>query len=117
MDDENAQAILNYINKDRRHGKKFNFILNLIFENKAPRELFKHEKINTVCNNVYAMRFFPGQENDRIYCVKIEKTSITYLIMCELLEKKKNLKLKTRETNIINKVARYEYQIINKPND
>lgn len=57
------------------------------------------------------MRFFPGQENDRIYCQKIERNGVTYVILCNLLEKKKNTKLKHKEFTLINQIAQYEYEI------
>jgi len=111
VDDENADTILGYADRDDKHKKKFRFITELILEKKASKELFKQEKINMACAQVYAMRFFPGQENDRIYCQKIERYKVTYIILCELLEKKKSTKLKHREVTLINKVARYEYEI------
>jgi len=111
VDNENSETILNYAKRDQRHRKKFMHIINLILENKACKELFKQEKINMACAQVYAMRFFLGQENDRIYCQRIERNEATYIILCELLEKKKSTKLKQREVNLINKVSQYEYEI------
>lgn len=111
VDVENSNSILSYANSDERHKKKFKFITELILENKACKDLFRQEKISMACAQVYAMRLFTGQENDRIYCQKIERKDATYIILCELLEKKKNTKLKHREITLINKVARYEYEI------
>lgn len=111
VDDDNAAEIINYLKRDERHKKKFNFIVSAIFERKATKEIFRSERIDPSSESVYAMRFFPGQENDRIYCKKIEYEEITFIVMSELMEKKKNQKLKRRERNIINKISGYEYQI------
>jgi len=58
------------------------------------------------------MKFFKGQENDRIYCKEIiEDGKVFIVIMAILLEKKKNRKVKQRERNAIHKVGSYKYEI------
>jgi hypothetical protein len=69
IDEAEIQNIVaSYIGRDDRHKNKFNDIVNVIREGLNNRELFKREKIDDKINNVWAMRFFVGQDNDRIYC-------------------------------------------------
>lgn len=112
VDEINARNILNYLKKDKRHIKKFKYITQIILQNLKNHELYDKEEINSRCQNVYAIKFFKGQENDRIYCVEQVEGDCTFTIMCELMERKKNQRNKEREKNIINRVAGYEYEII-----
>lgn len=58
------------------------------------------------------MKFFKGQENDRIYCKEISGMSPGHVVICCVLhEKKKSQKLSKREKNIIETVAKYEYEL------
>ena len=59
------------------------------------------------------MKFFKGQENDRLYCKEIhQKNKVFVVVSAELLEKKKTQKNTKKEINLIEKVAGYEYEII-----
>ena len=68
VDEENYQQILDYIKQDNRHKNKFNDICNIILNGLRNPDLYDKENINKKCKHVTAMKFFKGQENDRIYC-------------------------------------------------
>ena len=58
------------------------------------------------------MKFFKGQENDRIYCKELTLNDKTFVIIAaELLEKKKTQKLNEKIKNLIYKVSSYEYEL------
>lgn len=68
VDAINAETILNFINQDSRHRKKFKFIENVILESLRISGVYDKEEINPHCKGITAMKFFKGQENARIYC-------------------------------------------------
>ncbi len=112
IDEESAEAILNYIEQDKRHKKKWEYIKNVILENHRIPDVYDKEDINDKCKDVYAMKFFKGQENDRIYCKQVHHVSkkIIVVIASELHLKKKSQKNSHKEITIIEKVASYEYE-------
>jgi hypothetical protein len=58
------------------------------------------------------MKFFKGQENDRIYCKEINTTDGTFIVVCAVLyETKKSTKLTQEQKNIIEKIGGYKYEI------
>lgn len=110
VDAINAETILNFINQDLRHKKKFKFIENVILESLRMTGVYDKEEINSRCKGITAMKFFKGQENARIYCKEISTgDKIFVVIAAELLERKKSQKLSKKEIQIIEKVASYEY--------
>jgi hypothetical protein len=112
VDAENKNEIMAYITKDDRHKKKFKYIAEIILNNLKNTDLYDKEDVDDKSKNVTAMKFFKGQENDRIYCKEITNGDKTFIvIMSVLFEKKKNTKLKQREINAIHKVGGYEYEI------
>lgn len=113
IDIQNYKPILEYLTKDARHKKKFNFIVNLVLQRIRNTELYDKEDINKKSKGVKAMKFFKGQSNDRIYCkeqIINDKTFV--IIMAELLEKKKSQGINQKTKKLIEKVAGYEYEII-----
>lgn len=113
VDMENFSGIIGYISQDARHKSKFNDICRLILNGLRNTELYDKENINERCKHVTAMKFFKGQENDRIYCKEIhEKNGLFVVVTSELLKRKKTNKNSRREINLIEKVAGYEYEII-----
>lgn len=61
------------------------------------------------------MKFFKGQDNDRIYCKEMSLEDKTFVIIAaELFEKKKTQKNSKKNKPIIEKVGKYEYEIIRK---
>ena len=73
IDIQNKDIILTYVRQSQRHLKKWRHILQLLLEGHKNTDLYDKEDINEKCKDVTAMKFFKGQENDRIYC-KEQKT-------------------------------------------
>lgn len=112
IDSENKEEILAYLHKDARHKKKFKYIVNIILNGFKNPEVYDKEDISKKCKDVTAMKFFKGQENDRIYCKEIKTEDGTYIIVTSILhERKKSKGLSVKEKSIINKVGGYEYEI------
>jgi len=112
IDKENKQKILSYIRQSERHRNKWNHIVELILGGHRNPELYDKEEINDKCKGVTAMKFFKGQENDRIYCKEQRVGKDLYIIVtAELYLKKKSDRVSKKEIPIIQKVASYEYKI------
>lgn len=112
IDNKNKDEILAYIRQDERHKKKFKFISDIILGGHRNTEVYDKEEINTKCKDVTAMKFFKGQENDRIYCKEIKSDSGTHIVVTAILhERKKSDDLSAKEITIIEKVGGYEYEI------
>lgn len=112
IDKENKAAILAYIKQSERHLKKWRHIVELILQGHKNTDLYDKEEINDKCKGVTAMKFFKGQENDRIYCKEMRSSEGTYVIItAELYLKKKSDKVSKKEIPIIEKVGSYEYKI------
>jgi hypothetical protein len=112
IDSVNKKGIWAYINKDSRHQKKFKFITDLILGGHKNSDLYDKEDINEKCKDVTAMKFFKGQENDRIYCKEIHSPTGTLIIVTSVLhERKKNTDLSAKEKSLIEKVGGYKYEI------
>jgi hypothetical protein len=113
VDMENYSEIIGYISQDPRHKSKFNDICRLILNGLRNTELYDKENINERCKHVTAMKFFKGQENDRIYCKVIhEKNRLFVVVTAALLKRKKTNRNSRREINLIEKIAGYEYEIV-----
>lgn len=112
IDSVNKEEILSYIRQDNRHMKKFKFISDIILGGHKNTEVFDKEYINKKCKDVTAMKFFKGQENDRIYCKEIKSDSGTHIVVTAILhERKKSDDLSSKEKTIINKIGGYDYEI------
>jgi len=112
IDVDNRAEIMRYLTQDAKHIKKFRYISEIILSGLKNTDLYDKEEIDDKSKGVTAMKFFKGQENDRIYCKEIiEDGKVFIVIMAILLEKKKNRKVKQRERNAIHKVGSYEYEI------
>lgn len=112
IDSENESEIWAYLNKDKRHKNKFRFISEIILEGHRNTEVYDKEDINDKCKDVTAMKFFKGQENDRIYCKEVHTISGSFIVVAAILfEKKKTTKLTTEHKKIIQTVGGYTYEI------
>ena len=86
--------------------------MQLILEGHKNTDLYDKEDINGKCKDVTAMKFFKGQENDRIYCKEQKtKNGIFIIVTAEIFLRKKNDKVTKKEIPIIQKIANYEYEI------
>ncbi|NMA73948.1 MAG: hypothetical protein GX963_07250 [Bacteroidales bacterium] len=112
IDDANSKEILSFINKDKRHRKKFKLITDIILGGHRNRELYDKENINERCKDVTAMKFFKGQENARIYCKEMTTRNGTRIVIAAVLHsRKKSQKNSLIEKTIINRVGGYIYEI------
>ncbi|MDP1844996.1 MAG: hypothetical protein Q8K64_16395, partial [Sediminibacterium sp.] len=112
LDEENEEEIWAYLTKDNRHKKKFQFISDIILGGHRNTDVYDKEDINIKCKDVTAMKFFKGQDNDRIYCKEIHSSVGTFIVVAAILyEKKKTTKLNQEQINIIEKVGSYNYEI------
>ena len=110
VDKENFDEIIHFLQVNNL-SKKFDLICTTILSGIKNAELYDKEDINSKCKNVTAMKF-KSKQNARIYCQEVKQKDKTLVIVTsELLPKKKNQKNKEKETNLIEKVAGYEYQI------
>lgn len=110
VDNEVFDEVLAYIGQDARHKNKFIDIVNVILAGLRNRDLYDKENIDASCKDVTAMKFFKGQENDRIYCKEIRRGDKTMIvIMGALLERKKTTENSKRELAIIRNVGAYTY--------
>lgn len=116
VDVEHMPEIFQYIGQSRRHKNKFLDIVAVIMEELHNRHLYRREDINKEARNVHAMRFFVGQENDRIYCKEFNSIDrqtgelVRVVVMCELHLHKTSQSLSENELAIINKIAGYEFE-------
>jgi hypothetical protein len=111
IDSHNKQEILKYIKQSERHKKKWLHIVQLLLEGHKNTELYDKEDINSKCKDVTAMKFFKGQENDRLYCKEINTQGLYIIVQVELYLKKKGNKVSKKEKPIIKNIASYEYEI------
>jgi len=112
IDKANAGSILAYFNKDDRHRKKFMFIAELILRGIKNSQVYDKEVVGHTSTSVTAMKFFKGQENDRIYCRELKTEGRRIIIVAVvLIEKKKTQKLGKQLKSLIEKIAEYEYEI------
>lgn len=111
IDKQNKHLIIRYINQSERHLKKWKHIVQLIMEGHKNTDLYDKEDINEKCKGITAMKFFKGQENDRIYCKELSDNGIFIIVIVEVYFKKKTKQVSKKEIPIIEKIAKYEYQI------
>lgn len=112
IDKLNKADILAYIGRSERHKKKWRHIVELLLGGHVNRQLYDKEEINDKCKGVTAMKFFKGQENDRLFCK--EQTiggGIFIIVAVRIYEKKKSQKLTKKEFPIIEKIGQYEFEI------
>ncbi len=111
IDNKNEKEILSYVNQSERHLKKFRHIVQLILEGHKNTDLYDKENINERSKNVTAMKFFKGQENDRIYCKEQKEDNVYIIVAVEVYTRKKTQKITKKERPLIEKIANYDYQI------
>lgn len=111
IDSQNKKEIIDYIQQSERHLKKWRHIVQLLLEGHKNTELYDKEDINNKCKDVTAMKFFKGQENDRIYCKEVNTQGLFVIVQVELYLKKKGDKVSKKEKPIIKNIATYEYEI------
>ena len=118
IDVNHEHEIMSFLQADPARKKKFDQIVRIIVENLRNTELYDKEDINKKAKDVTAMKMFKTGQNIRIYCKEMrnEKGQF-YVIMAELLEKKKTQKNTGEAKRLIEKVAEYEYEIVERPDN
>lgn len=112
VDSVNKKEIIDYLYQDERHRKKFKYITEIILGGYRNTALYDKEDINGKSKDVTAMKFFKGQENDRIYCKEIFTRTGTYIVVTAILHRrKKSIGLSAKEIALIEKVGGYQYEI------
>jgi hypothetical protein len=111
IDSQNKDEILEYIRQSDRDLKKWRHIIQLLLEGHKNTELYDKEDIDSRCKDVTAMKFFKGQENDRIYCKELNTPGLFIIVQVELYLRKKGNKVSKKEKPIIKNIATYEYEI------
>lgn len=115
VDVENWKDIFEYLNQDEKHRKKFKYICGVILEGHRNNDVYNKEDINNNCKDVTAMKFFKGNDNDRLYCKELTLEDKTFVIIaCELFKNKKSQSNNKKNNPIINKVGKANYEIIRK---
>lgn len=116
IDEDHYDEILEYIQRDEKHKKKFAYISGIILDGHKNTDVYDKEDINKNSKDVTAMKFFKnGGSNDRIYCKEVTLEDKTFVIIAsQLYEKKKSQKNNEKTKNIINKVGNTDYEIIRK---
>lgn len=110
VDLENEKEILEYWNRDPRHLDKFRFIADLLLKGLYTRKHYCKVEINHECKNVTEMRFFVGQENDRVYCKEMRNSHGVYVIIAAILHERKG-DFSSKESSLIQKVGGYNYEL------
>lgn len=112
IDAVNEEAIMKFLSEDPARMKKFKYAIDIILQGLRVTELYDKEEINANCKDVTAIKMFKHGQNVRLYC-KEQNTGegIFFVIVAELLPKKKDEKVKGKSKSLIQKVATYEYEI------
>jgi len=111
VDSLTSEEILSYIRQDQRHKDKFKDIASVVLERLNNRHLYRREKISQKIKNVTAMRFFVGQENDRIYCQEMSEGDKKIVVLGILLLHKTSETLSSRELKEITTLSSFKYEL------
>lgn len=117
IDSKTEKEIINFLKQDQTRLNKFNVVIGSILEGVANSEVYGKEDVNKKCKDVTAIKLFKGGQNIRIYCKEVNTDGQNfYIIVSELLPKKKDEKASGEALKLIKKVASYEYTIAERPN-
>jgi hypothetical protein len=109
IDEENSENIFTFLGK--KGTKKLKLICQYIGNKKDNKDIYSTENFNSKMQNNTAFKFKgAGFNNARIYAKDYFNGEKRVIILCELLESKKQTKLTEKEQNIIIKVNNYEYE-------
>ena len=113
IDEENYADILEFLKSDKANVRKFRYAVDLILNNRPPRDLYDKEDFEAGCENVTAIKLFKGTKNPRIYCQQYtdKEKQVFVIVASELLPKKKSQGLTNVEKSIIRRVAKYKYTL------
>lgn len=104
---------MQFLKEDEARLRKFNQVIEIILQGLRNSELYDKEEIDKKTKNVTAMKMFKGGQNIRLYCKEQhDENGIFYVIVAELLKKKKDQKVKGKTKSLIQTVGSYEYKVI-----
>lgn len=87
------------------------FIAEIILSGLKNPQVYDKENINKYANDITAMKFFKGQEKDRIYCKEYERNGKTQIVVAILLiERKKTNHIDKRIRQVIEVISNYDYE-------
>jgi hypothetical protein len=113
IDVKNENEIMQFLKEDEARLRKFNQVIEIILQGLRNSELYDKEEIDKKTKNVTAMKMFKGGQNIRLYCKEQhDENGIFYVIVAELLKKKKDQKVKGKTKSLIQTVGSYEYKVI-----
>lgn len=116
IDVANEASIIQYLKEKPVRIKKFNYIIDNMLRGFYNSHLYGKEDINEDSKDVTAMKMFQSGENLRIYCKEQTDSNGTfYVIVAELLQKKKDQKVRGKIKQLIQTVSSYEYTIVQRP--
>ena len=102
---------MDVLESNERYIKKFKYVVYIILNEQATKDIFGKEAISNDTKDVYAIKLFKGSENTRIYSKTYDTDGEFHIIMGEILARKKSQKLTKVSKKIIEKVGSYEYEI------
>jgi hypothetical protein len=116
IDALNEAEIMAFLGEDNARIKRFRLAREIILRNLRNTEIYDKENIDKSCKDVTAIKMFKGGQNIRLYCKEIHNLNGNfYVIVAELLKKKKDNKVKGKTKTLIQTVASYEYRITERP--
>lgn len=112
IDRENEAEIFRFLKEDPARAKKFAMVVEMLSQGIRNTELYDKENIDEKTKHVTAIKLFKTGQNIRLYCKEIKGGQGTfYIIVAELLRKKKEQKVSGKTKTLIQKVGGYEYVI------
>ncbi len=114
IDEGNYSEITEFLTKKTVFGKflykkRFNRILYQIFNNRYDDTLYGPEEMSDKSKDITAMKF-KNTGNIRLYCREFKKAGKKIVIIC--LHSKKVTTNDKRIKNIIESIAKYEYEFV-----
>lgn len=118
IDKLNEKAIMQFLKDDEARIKKFRYAVDIILQGIRNSEIYDKENIDQGSKDVTAIKMFKGGQNIRLYCKEQHDASgVFYVIVAELLKKKKDEKVKGKTKTLIQTVGSYEYKVIERKDD
>lgn len=113
IDRETEATIMQFLQKDPTRLRKFGYAIDVILMGLRIPDIYDKEDIDGRSSKVTAIKLFKGGQNIRLYCKEqTGERGCYYIIIAELLEKKKSQKVTGKIKSLIQKIANYEYKIV-----
>ena len=110
--DKNESDEIGSFLKIRSNFETYVLFRQQVFENRRNKEIYKKEKISTKCNNLYALRFDSGKnQNDRIYCLEFHDGK-RRIVLSKLYFGKKSQKINKKLKSGLKPICNREYKFL-----